>query len=630
MKMLIIFLLYIIPLFAYSKSFSLLEIQRMTNDARKSLDGAVIDVYREYTFVGNRDGSSEETRHIIMLINEQEGIHQTDFKIYYNSSYEKPKLISGRVIKPDGSITKMGKKSARSEGCLEAINMELYSDIMVYILTLPGLGKGAIVEVVYEIARSHYPIKGEFWRELYIQKDNALWCWKYIIKVPKSKNIEFAALNFDGECEEKIHNKMQEFIYSGGPHNAIIPEILMPPPAFQIPRIAFSTLESYAEFGNWYWSQIEQKIKSNKNMMMMVAALTYKTEDKVKQMNDICYFVSSMIRYIALEFKETTYIPTSAAEVFECKYGDCKDKATLLISLLKIIDVEAYFVLISGIDRGQEIRDVPVFDQFSHAIVYIPEYDIWVDPTFPYAKINELPFQYQNRNAFVISDSVCQWFSTPIAEPHQNKTCNDIKIDIDDEGNAEIVIRETFTGLMATLIRTGYHALPENYRETMFKSAVAAQFPNVTDVSVTFFGIDSITQELSCSTYVYSENFAKKSGDLLIFDMPFDNNVFFDPTISLDERESPIYLPLRSETHVDAVICFAPKYRCVEKIEPLQLQTSFMESEITMDYNRGEIKISMYAKILDNYIKKDQFGELQELLKKSSKFRNDPIILKLR
>ena len=212
MKISIIFLLYIIPLFIYSKSFSLLEIQRMANDARESLDGAVIDVYREYTFVGNRDGSSEETHHIIMFINEQEGIHQSDFKIYYNSSYEKPELISGRVIKPDGSITKMKKKSARSEGYLEAIDMELYSDIMVYILTLPGLEKGAIVEVVYEIARSHHPIKGEFWRELYIQKGNALWCWKYIIKMPRSKNIEFATFNFDGKCKKKIHNKMQEFI----------------------------------------------------------------------------------------------------------------------------------------------------------------------------------------------------------------------------------------------------------------------------------------------------------------------------------------------------------------------------------------------------------------------------------
>lgn len=629
MKTSIIFLLYL-PLFVYPKSFSLPEIHGMVKNAQDSLDGAVIDVYREYTFVGNRDGSSEETRHIIMFINEEEGIHQADLKIYYNSSYENPELISGRTIKPNGSITKMGNKSTRSEGYLEAIDMKLYSDRMVYILTPPGVEKGAIVEVVYKISKSHYPIKGEFWREVYIQKSRALWRWKYIIKMPIKKEIKFVTLNFEGECEKRKHKKMQEFIYSGGPHKAIKYEILMPSPAFKLPRIAFSTLQSYDEFGKWYWSKIEQKIKSNKDMMMMIAALTYKTEDKFKQVSDICNFVSRVIRYVALEFHETAYIPTPASEVFVCKYGDCKDKVALLISLLKIIDVEAYFVLISGINKGQEIIDIPVFDQFSHAIVYIPKYDIWVDPSFPFAKIDELPFQYQGRNSFMISDSVYEWRNTPVVGSDQNKTYYKININIDNEGNAEIVMREIYTGLIATLIRITYHALPKNIRETTFKSGYAAQFPNVTYVSFEFYGIDSVNQELSCSTYIYSKNFAKKSGDLLIFNLPLGNSIILDPTMLLDERENPFYLPMRSETYMDLEINFAPNYECVEKFDPIELRTSFIESGMTLNYNRGEMKISMYSKILDNYIKKDQFAELKELLKSFSRFQNNPIILKLR
>jgi hypothetical protein len=446
--------------------------------------------------------------------------------------------------------------------------------------------------------------------------------------VPIEKEIQFITQNFEGKCEKKKHKKMQEFIYSGGPHRAVKYEILMPPPVLQLPRIAFSTLESYDEFGKWYWSAIEQKIESNKDMMMVVAALTYKSQDKFKQVCDICNFVRKQIRYVALEFHETAYIPTLASEVFECKYGDCKDKSALLISLLKIIDVDAYFVLISSLDRGHEIIDIPVFDQFSHAIVYIPEYDMWVDPTSLFTKTGELLFRYQNRKAFVISNSIHEWRNTPIGRSDQNKIDYKIAIDIDNEGNAEIVMREVYTGLMANLLRVTYHALPKNLRETTFKSGYAAWFPNVIDVSFKFSGIDSVNQELSCSTYIYSRDFAKISGDLLIFNLPLGKSIILDPTISLDERESPFYIPMRSETHMDLEIHFGSNYECVEKSNPIEFKTPFIESTMIPEYNRGEMLISMHSKILDNYIKKDQFAELKKLLESFCRFQNNPIILK--
>src|SRR5271163_369566 len=76
------------------------------------------------------------------------------------------------------------------------------------------------------------------------------------------------------------------------------------------------------------------------------------------------------VRYVAIELGIGGSQPHPAGEVFKHRYGDCKDKATLLGSMLKEIGVDSYYVIIN-IERGVVTNRTPAFNGFDHAILAI-------------------------------------------------------------------------------------------------------------------------------------------------------------------------------------------------------------------------------------------------------------------
>ena len=87
-------------------------------------------------------------------------------------------------------------------------------------------------------------------------------------------------------------------------------------------------------------------------------------------MQAVAEFVQSQIRYVAIELGIGGMQPHPAVEVFTHRYGDCKDKATLLSSMLKEIGVDSYYVIIND-ERGAVSAATPPNLEFNHVILAI-------------------------------------------------------------------------------------------------------------------------------------------------------------------------------------------------------------------------------------------------------------------
>ena len=110
------------------------------------------------------------------------------------------------------------------------------------------------------------------------------------------------------------------------------------------------------------------------------------------------HFVAKHIRYVGIELGESAYQPSPATEVLQKQYGDCKDKTTLLISMLDLVGIRAYPVLISTSPYERIDTDLPSLSQFNHMIAAIPTDKnsyIWLDPTSQTCGYGELPYSDQ-------------------------------------------------------------------------------------------------------------------------------------------------------------------------------------------------------------------------------------------
>ncbi len=94
-------------------------------------------------------------------------------------------------------------------------------------------------------------------------------------------------------------------------------------------------------------------------------------------------FVQDQVRYMGLEIGVYTHQPHAPSEVFDRRFGDCKDKALLLATILRHEHIEAYVALVNTLEKEKLAQDPPAATSFDHAIVALKRSSgfVFVDPT---------------------------------------------------------------------------------------------------------------------------------------------------------------------------------------------------------------------------------------------------------
>ncbi len=146
-------------------------------------------------------------------------------------------------------------------------------------------------------------------------------------------------------------------------------------------------------------------------------ALAHKLTDEFKEpglklqaLND---YVKTQIRYLADEAGKHAIVPRMPDTVLERKWGDCKDRALLILELAKAIGIKVHIALIATDERPpfQHIR----VGHYNHAICAWRDGDVWrfFDPTQQSYPFGVLPATEQAKWAFIIGDDTGFRVQTP-------------------------------------------------------------------------------------------------------------------------------------------------------------------------------------------------------------------------
>ena len=120
----------------------------------------------------------------------------------------------------------------------------------------------------------------------------------------------------------------------------------MPPEAEINPIILVSTYQSWDEIYKWWQELAKDRMLADKAISEKVTQLIQGKKNKEEIIRAIYNYCAQDIRYVGIEYGQAGYQPHYAGEIFKNKYGDCKDKAILFITMLKSAGFSAYPVLI--------------------------------------------------------------------------------------------------------------------------------------------------------------------------------------------------------------------------------------------------------------------------------------------
>jgi transglutaminase-like putative cysteine protease len=173
------------------------------------------------------------------------------------------------------------------------------------------------------------------------------------------------------------------------------------------PHIEISELANWNDVRTWTRPLYVFDRKPNTELQNLIGELKAET-DEAERILHALRFVQDDIRYTGLEIGAGAYRPSQPAVVLARRYGDCKDKVFLFVTLMRALGVEAYPALVHSRMRGGVTERVPSPGAFDHVIakVRFRNRDYWLDATTS-AQGGTLDtlVQADFRSALVIDDS---------------------------------------------------------------------------------------------------------------------------------------------------------------------------------------------------------------------------------
>jgi len=487
-------------------------------------DAGIIYILNEDTVEVFGDGRYKQTLHMVFKILRDSGKDYGDIEIGYNSRTETASIVYARTITPEGKTIPLNEDAVKVVAPYSSYPS--YSDYKELTFSMPGVTVGSIIDYKVVKEKKKPEIDGKFSDGFYFQWYNPIILSRYKVVTPEDMDLKNLLLSpLQGiELAPKIIREGNKKIYLWEYKNIpqIIKEESMPPVGEVAFRILVTTMNSWEEFSHWYKGKIEGKTEPDEAIKRKVAELTKNLSTSKDKMEVIFDYVKREIRYVSIGLGKSGYEPENAKKVFENKYGDCKDKSTLLISMLRIAGIPAHYVLIPTSSMGNLIKDFPYPFQFNHCIVAVQNESKYhfLDPVYRSYRFDYLPGSDRNRNILIFDDEKIVFDKTPLTKPEENGFYDQSQIRISPDGSIECESKGFgFGGEEASLRSAFMDASPTKIKESL-EEFIAEISPGAKLLTYTHSDPWNFKERFEATMKYNAKDYSKKAGDILTFDVP--------------------------------------------------------------------------------------------------------------
>ncbi len=279
----------------------------------------------------------------------------------------------------------------------------------------------------------------------------------YTAVLPEELEPSYRVWNELGDPEETIRKGTVTWVWRVG---TLLPqkrEILGPPAEDLLPtlsigvnRIAWGPARTWEEIGRSYWEQARERVTAVDRAGLDARRFC----DAGTPLDRMLRCVQDNVRYVAIELGEGGKIPHKSEDTLRRRYGDCKDMATLLLSLLDGREEDASMALIRT--RGQagwKVDPLPTLQFFNHAVVCVDREDggIWLDATDEYGTTDNPRWDTQGAPALVISAAAGAYRRVQMSGPERNRSVRVVRLTENDEREWTADVRLDYTGTLAQM-----------------------------------------------------------------------------------------------------------------------------------------------------------------------------------
>ncbi|WP_298221487.1 DUF3857 domain-containing protein [Flavobacterium sp.] len=354
----------------------------------------------------------------------------------------------------------------------------------------------------------------------------------------------------------------------------------------------------------------------------LIKGLTTELE-KTKAIFD---FVQTKVHYVAFEDGMGGYIPREAADVFQKKYGDCKDMANLLNEMLHVANIESYTAWIGTRQNNYTYEKVPtpIVDNHMIAVAKISGQYYFLDATGQYTLFPGFTPFIQGKQALLkIDEQNYKIVPVPVVDAVQNNTAGKIRFQI--EGN-KLTGKADFelTGFLKTQFIAYYKATAE--KEDMLKSYLSRFIGSISTSNIEVKNDDLTQNPLQIQYQFGLEKWVKSVENELVF-KPILFFPYADSRIDIEKRKAPITYDFKKAFNFEYEVLLPEGYQLSYKPDDFNFSNNMLKVNIKYTAAGNKILVSQKMELNTLLVEKDQFESWNTAIKSITKQYNQNIIL---
>lgn len=388
------------------------------------------------------------------------------------------------------------------------------------------------------------------------------------------------------------------------------------------PNISISSLTDWSKTVRWYLGESYRKLDITYDVQEILDSLItpgLTPEEKVRKLYD---FVSGEIKYSFVPFYNSAYIPKDPTNTVSSLIGDCKDVATLMLTMLKELGIESYYTLVKT-NQMDYLENIPS-SNFDHVIVmYILDGDTnFIDLTTDYFPMEVLPGMDCGANALVVKDGVTEDFNLPKMNLQRDKNHIHVKMQVvmKDDRSVEATMNVKYQGVIAGMMREKLTKTPVSQHDDFLADRISANVFN--DLELTDFKFErlkNIESDLESSAAFKANNFLDRVSNLYIFQMPYVFDIPTSSVVSNKIRTNRIHLGQILETtpsKQEITITFPKGYQLTELPENTIITHAYGNYSVLFSRIPGGMKVVKETTFHKEIFDVDEFEDFKNFYRR--------------
>ena len=494
--------------------------------------------------------------------------------IGWDPDRQEVKIERARIHRPDGSVVDAHDESEQSAS---EPWYRLYYDTRAKTLSFPALAAGDVLELAWrveDVAKENL-LSDYFGDVAGVDEGTRKLLFDRVVLVPEGRALHASVPPGVTRTERRLGNGVVEHRFVAKDLPRIVPEPSMPGWSEVGRTVHVSTYATWDDVARFYWGLVREQLHPSDEIRATAARIAadalaqrgkgprpprngngagatqpvalatpaggWDPETRRLLVEAVYGFVVSQTRYVGLEFGIHGFKPYRVDDVLRRRFGDCKDKASLMHALLEGMGIDSRLVLLRMRRLGAIPAEPASLAVFNHAILWVPELDLFLDGTASWTGSRELPGDDRGAIALIVNpEGPPRFLTVPQARPEENRTESRFDVALAADGRATVRGTSRIAGAQAPEYRRAYVSAHD--RRAQLEKAFNRVFPGLRVEAVEVSDLARIEEDVRMQFTLDVPRYAQQEGSGLRFTPFGSGHGYLESYASLSARRHPLVL----------------------------------------------------------------------------------------